>query len=77
MGLSASKVCKQAHQKDLQEGSIPSTPILAPKVIKQEDLDPRSPSLHISRTPLQVLKELLLILFMVNIHFFSYCQLPL
>ncbi|XP_018571068.1 uncharacterized protein LOC108910819 [Anoplophora glabripennis] len=55
MGLASSKVCKQLSQKDLQEGSIPSTPILTPKVLKQEDLDPRSPSLHISRTPLQLL----------------------
>lgn len=68
MGLTTSKTCKQIPQKDLQEGSIPSTPILTPKVVKQENLDPRSPSLHFSRTPLQVKNKCLLM--KNNIYFF-------
>ncbi|KAJ8920929.1 hypothetical protein NQ315_015722 [Exocentrus adspersus] len=54
MGLAPSKVCKQVPQEDLQEASIPSTPLFTRKVIKSEELDPRSPSVNISRTPMQL-----------------------
>ncbi|KAG5896390.1 hypothetical protein JTB14_009595 [Gonioctena quinquepunctata] len=55
MGLSASKIGKQVHKDELQEGSVPSTPILTPRSKTNSEYDPRSPSAHISRTPLELL----------------------
>ncbi|XP_028128658.1 uncharacterized protein LOC114324936 [Diabrotica virgifera virgifera] len=55
MGMPNSKFGKEIPKEDLHEGSVPSTPILTPKTIVETELDPRSPSLHIARTPLEVL----------------------
>ncbi|XP_050297151.1 uncharacterized protein LOC126736691 [Anthonomus grandis grandis] len=62
MGLISSKFAqKPQHCEEDETGSIPSTPILTPKgtltcekVEESGVLDPRSPSRHISRTPIQM-----------------------
>lgn len=56
MGVSNSKTGKQISIDKIQEGSVPSTPILTPRTVKTTTdlLDPRSPSTNISRTPLEV-----------------------
>ncbi|CAH1183753.1 unnamed protein product [Phaedon cochleariae] len=56
MGLSASKIGKHVSEEEFHEGSVPTTPILTPKIEKISNiLDPRSPSANISRTPLEIL----------------------
>lgn len=54
MGSAASRT--EPQDSDLSEGSIPSTPILAPvqRFRRLEELDPRSPSTSIIRTPIDV-----------------------
>lgn len=65
MGISQSKLDQKSTGKPVadEEGSIPSTPILTPKVfrdnIEKESFDPRSPSRHIARTPIEVSTHLL------------------
>lgn len=56
MGASESKIGK-IPDEEISEGSLPSTPILAPKPLKtyeQDEFDPRSPTANICRTPIQV-----------------------
>ncbi|XP_072388929.1 uncharacterized protein [Diabrotica undecimpunctata] len=55
MGMPNSKFGKEIPKEELHEGSVPSTPILTPKTIMDKEWDPRSPSLNIARTPLEVL----------------------
>ncbi|CAG9863515.1 unnamed protein product [Phyllotreta striolata] len=57
MGMPSSKFGKEIPEKELQPASVPSTPILTPETKKFSDKDPRSPSLHISRTPLELLSS--------------------
>ncbi|XP_019870550.1 cell division cycle-associated protein 3-like [Aethina tumida] len=57
MGTSESKIGK-IPDEEISEGSLPSTPILAPKPLKtyeQDEFDPRSPTANICRTPIQTL----------------------
>lgn len=54
MGLWPSKLDKHEKSVVIHEGSIPATPILTPKTFKTCELDPRSPSAFISRTPIEV-----------------------
>lgn len=53
MGITGSKVA-QEDKEDVTAGSVPTTPILTPKVKKtvEELVDPRSPSCSIIRTPI-------------------------
>ncbi|XP_065164724.1 uncharacterized protein [Atheta coriaria] len=53
MGITGSKVA-QEDKEDVTAGSVPTTPILTPKVKKtvEELVDPRSPSCSILRTPI-------------------------
>nr|CAI5839847.1 unnamed protein product [Callosobruchus analis] len=55
MGLTNSKVGKQIDNEVPQEGSLPSVPILTPTAIRKNEIDPRSPSYNIARTPLEIL----------------------
>lgn len=52
MGTQLTKI-GQTIGKEPETASLPSTPILTPK-IKVLDLDPRSPTANIIRTPIQV-----------------------
>lgn len=54
MGAPASKFGQEIAEEELTKGSLPSTPILTPKTFKLADLDPRSPSDNIVRTPIEV-----------------------
>ncbi|CAH0557979.1 unnamed protein product [Brassicogethes aeneus] len=58
MGSSGSKIGEIPGK--VKEGSVPSTPILTPKNVKNIDVngfDPRSPTANICRTPIQVLLD--------------------
>lgn len=52
MGGTTSKIMNESKE-GLSENSAPSPPILTPQ-IRRLDLDPRSPSSDIARTPIEV-----------------------
>ncbi|GJQ82177.1 hypothetical protein Trydic_g6007 [Trypoxylus dichotomus] len=54
MGAPASKFGQEIEEEAAAQGSLPSTPILTPKT-RLVDLDPRSPSENIVRTPIEML----------------------
>lgn len=54
MGMPSSKFGQEIEQEEPTKGSLPSTPILTPKSSRLADLDPRSPSENIVRTPIDV-----------------------
>ncbi|KAF2905726.1 hypothetical protein ILUMI_00439 [Ignelater luminosus] len=54
MGSTSSKIMNESKD-GLSENSIPSAPVLTPQ-IRRLELDPRSPSSDIARTPIEVLK---------------------
>lgn len=58
MGVNLTKIGYTDHKHTPAEASLPSTPISTPKsnISKIFDLDPRSPSTNIVRTPVQVIK---------------------
>lgn len=53
MGLSNSKVVKE-KKEIVEKTSLPSSPISTPHSAKKFEIDPRSPSTNISRTPVEV-----------------------
>lgn len=61
MGAPASKFGQEIEQEEPAQGSLPSTPILTPKT-RLTDLDPRSPSENINRTPIDVSLNIFLII---------------
>ncbi|XP_022914448.1 repetitive organellar protein-like [Onthophagus taurus] len=55
MGTEASKIQEDVKEEIVPEGSVPSTPILTPKTNLIRDLDPRSPSNNVVRTPIETI----------------------
>lgn len=57
MGNPISKIDKNVKDEEpIEKGSLPSTPILTPKISRTQEviIDPRSPSNNVVRTPLEV-----------------------
>ncbi|XP_017777711.1 PREDICTED: cell division cycle-associated protein 3-like [Nicrophorus vespilloides] len=57
MGNYASKVVEEIKEEKTESCSVPTTPILTPKVKILSEFDPRSPSTNIVRTPIQKLSS--------------------